>query len=452
MAKTSALSRFTPDGKFLLKLDRSLTLHDLGGKLLKNFGDTGIGAGTGEQAQWAHLSADGRYAVVLARDMANPPQIGVAIFERQPLPVGAVAPVITAQPLSQTVALGTSATLAVAAGGTGPLAYQWRKSGAEIFGANSAVLVIAGASVSDAASYTCSVTNGAGSARSAAAIVAVTAPSATSPARLSNLAVRTTTGPGAPLIVGFVVGGAGTIGNKPLLLRGAGPALTALGVPGALADPRLALFRDATQLASNDNWEGNAAVAALGAQLGAFAFASAGSRDAALVALPDTGGYTVQITSADTTSGTALAEIYDASSAFSATEPRLINVSARSEVGGVNGPLIAGFVVAGPVARAVLIRAVGPGLAQFGVKTALADPRLTLFSGSTPLASNDNWYEAPNAVAIAAASIQVGAFRLPTSSRDAGLLLTLPAGSYTAQVSGADGATGSALVEVYEVP
>lgn len=451
MAKQAAAARFTSDGKYLLTLNRNFELRDLAGKLLRSFGETGIGAASEEQSQWVHVSANGRYAILLARDMASPPQTGIVIFERQAA-AGAVAPLITAQPLSQTVASGTSATLMVAAEGSGPLAYQWRKGGVDVFGANSPALVIGEASAGDAASYVCTVSNAAGAATSAAAVVRVVAASATNPARLSNLAVRTTAGPGAPLIVGFVVGGAGTVGNKPLLIRGVGPSLSALGVQGALTDPRLALFRDATQLASNDNWAGDAAVASLGAELGAFALAGPTSRDAALAAFPDTGGYTVQLSSVDETNGTALAEIYDASTAFSVTEPRLVNLSARSEVGGARGALIAGFVVAGPVARTVLIRAIGPGLAQFGVRSALSDPRLTLFSRSTPLAANDNWYEAPNAVAVMAATIQIGAFRLPTTSADAGLLLTLPPGSYTAQVSGAEGATGSALVEVYEVP
>jgi hypothetical protein len=383
--------------------------------------------------------------------MLNPPQTGIAIFERQAVP-GAVPPIVVQQPLSQTVVIGGSATIVAGAGGTEPIAYQWRKGGADIVGANSAALVVIGAAATDAGSYSCVMSNAAGSVVSAAAVISVAAANPTNPARLANLAVRTTAGPGAPLIVGFVVGGPSAVGNKPLLLRGVGPSLTALGVAGALADPRLALFRDATQLASNDNWAGDVTVAALSAQVGAFAFSGPASKDAALVALPDLGGYTVQITGGDATSGSTLAEIYDASSAYSATEPRLMNVSARSEVGGANGTLIAGFVVAGSVGRTVLIRAIGPGLAQFGVRAVLADPRLTLFSGSTPLASNDNWYEAPNAVAMAAASTQVGAFRVPANSLDAGLLLTLPAGSYTAQVSGAGGASGAALVEVYDVP
>lgn len=445
LTKTTGLSRFTPDGKYLLQLDRTFTLHDLAGKLLKSFGDTGI-----DSSQWAYLSASGRYAIQLARDLPSPSQTGVVIFERQT--AAAVPPAISAQPLAQAIASGTNATLLVTAEGPGPLAYQWRRNGADLSGANSPALVLASASATDAASYTCTVSNPAGIATSAAAVVTVATPSATNPARLSNLAVRATTGPGAPLIVGFVVGGVGTAGNKPLLLRGVGPSLTKFGVTGVLADPRLALFRDGQQLAGNDNWDGNATVTALGTQLGAFSLDGPTSRDAALVAFPDTGGYTVQVTGADATSGTALAEIYDGSTAFSATESRLINVSARTEIGASTGPLIAGFVVAGPVARTVLIRAVGPSLAAFGVRNAVADPRLTLFRGATALLSNDQWYDAPNAVALATAAAQVGAFRLPPTSADAGLLITLPPGNYTVQVAGPENATGSVLVEVYEVP
>jgi hypothetical protein len=451
MAKLTGPSRFTPDGRFLLKLDRNFTLHDLGGKQLRDFGATGINASGTEPPQWLYVTASGRYAVALARDMASPLQTGIAIFERQSA-TGIVAPAITSQPTAMTVATGTNATLLVNAVGSGPLAYQWKKGGVDIPGANAAALVIGPATTADAASYACTVTNAAGAVTSNAATIAATRATSANPVRLSNLAVRTTAGPGAPLIVGFVVGGAGASGNKSLLLRGMGPSLGALGVAEALADPRLALFHDTTELAVNDNWGGDATVAALSARLGAFAFSGPTSKDAALAALPDTDGYTVQIASADGSSGTTLAEIYDASETFTAAEPRLINVSARGEVGGANGPLIAGFVIEGPVARTVLIRGVGPGLAQFGVKTALTDPRLTLFSGSTTVATNDNWYDAPNAMATGAAATQVGAFRLPPTSPDACLLLTLPAGSYTAQVAGPEGAAGSVLVEVYEVP
>ena len=48
--------------------------------------------------------------------------------------------------------------------------------------------------------------------------------------------------------------------------------------------------------------------------------------------------------------------------------------------------------------------------------------------------------------------MQVGAFALPTASRDAAILMTLMPGSYSAQVSGVNNISGMAIVEVYEVP
>ena len=147
-----------------------------------------------------------------------------------------------------------------------------------------------------------------------------------------------------------------------------------------------------------------------------------------------------------------LAEIYDRTSAFNADSPRLTNLSARYDTGGAAGPLAAGFVVAGPAARTVLIRGIGPALTQFGVANALTDPQLVLFRDNTIVATNDNWFDAPNSVALVSATAQVGAFALPPSARDAALLLSLPPGNYTAQVRAPGGTAGNALVEIYEVP
>jgi hypothetical protein len=95
----------------------------------------------------------------------------------------------------------------------------------------------------------------------------------------------------------------------------------------------------------------------------------------------------------------------------------------------------------------LLIRAVGPALSGFGVGDALADPTITLYSGSTALATNDNW-----ATVDAATMTAVGAFALPLGSKDAVIVATLPAGAYTAVVSGVGNSTGTALVELYVVP
>jgi hypothetical protein len=128
--------------------------------------------------------------------------------------------------------------------------------------------------------------------------------------------------------------------------------------------------------------------------------------------------------------------------------PPIINIATRGTVGG-SAVLTAGFVTT-TAAKVLLIRAVGPTLGALGVDGVQSDPVLTLFSGSSVIAQNDNWGSAPNAVDITAASAQVGAFALSAGSRDAVLLVTLEPGAYTAQVTGL-GPTGDGLVEVYEV-
>ena len=110
----------------------------------------------------------------------------------------------------------------------------------------------------------------------------------------------------------------------------------------------------------------------------------------------------------------------------------------------------------GAVPKRVLIRGVGPTLADFGVAGTLADPQLALVNNlSAVIATNDNWgtpigTAAADAAQIYAAATAVGAFALTPGSKDATLLLNLAPGAYTVQVSGP--ATGTALVEVYEVP
>jgi hypothetical protein len=366
-----------------------------------------------------------------------------------PARLSVVAPLtVNTQPRAQQVELGRALTLSAAATGAGPITYQWRKDGAILAGATNATLTIASASTVDAATYDVVISDGVSRVTTAAVDVA-TFPAA----RISNLSIRSRTGPGAQtLIVGFVIGGASTLGAKPLLLRGAGPALAAFGVTDPLADPRLELFAGSTRLAENDNWAGNALVTSAGTRVGAFGFGAA-SADAALYQeIGDAGIYSVQITGAGAAQGVALAEVYDASNpdTFSVNARRLVNISARTEVGTGGSILIAGFTVSGRNGRTLLIRGVGPSLSGFGVSGALADPKLELYDGAAvKLFENDNWSSASGIADVAAT---VGAFPLPPNSRDAALLATLPAGNFTVQVSGVANTTGTALVEIYEVP
>lgn len=275
----------------------------------------------------------------------------------------------------------------------------------------------------------------------------VAAPLSAQETRLSNVAVRTSTGGGDTLITGFTIGPGPT---KRVLIRAVGPTLTEFGVPGALTDPRLEVYNAAgTRIAENDNWTTDNA--AIFAAVGAFPLNSA-SKDAALVIDLPSGGYTVHVTGIGS-SGQALVEVYEVSGGVT----RLVNLSTRANVGTGANIIIPGISVApGAGTRRLLVRAVGPSLGAFGVPGTLADPKLELFSGSNKIAENDNWGSpvgvvAADAATLAAAFANNGAFPLAAGSRDAALLINLAAGGYTLQVSGVGNTTGAALVEVYDL-
>ena len=200
-------------------------------------------------------------------------------------------------------------------------------------------------------------------------------------------------------------------------------------------------------VAANDNWLAGDATA-MGA-VGAFPL-TVGSADAALVATLAPRGYTTPVSTPGNGTGITLIECYDGAPAD--TSVRLVNASARAFAGTGDDVLIPGFVIAGEGTVRLLVRAVGPGLAAFGVPGALADPQLTLYKSSEVLATNDNWSDAANPAEIVNATVAAGGFALVSGSKDAALVVTLGAGAYTALVSGVGGTTGTALVEVYLVP
>jgi hypothetical protein len=137
----------------------------------------------------------------------------------------------------------------------------------------------------------------------------------------------------------------------------------------------------------------------------------------------------------------------------SALPTQFINISTRANVGTGSSIAIAGFVISGSANEEVLIRGIGPTLAQFLQGGVLAQPVLTLFnSAGTQVATNTGWGTNTNVSQISAAFTATGAFPLPSGSADSALLLSLAPGSYTAEVSGLNNTTGIALVEVYEVP
>jgi GH35 family endo-1,4-beta-xylanase len=133
--------------------------------------------------------------------------------------------------------------------------------------------------------------------------------------------------------------------------------------------------------------------------------------------------------------------------------PRLANLATRAQAGGAAGPLVAGFVIQGAAGaeKTVLVRGVGPALAGFGLAGALARPVLTVFREGQPIATNTGWSTAATPAEIAATATGAGAFALTPNSADSALLLRLAPGAYTAQITAADGGAGLALVEAYEI-
>ena len=273
------------------------------------------------------------------------------------------------------------------------------------------------------------------------------------PARIVNLSARANVGTGGnALIAGFVISGTGT---KNVLLRGIGPTLSLapFNVPGALALPTLTLANttgaSVSTVATVAAWGGSSTLVNAFAAVAAFPLAATSADSAILQVLP-VGSYTSTITGINSTTGVALAEIYDASAQPASSG--LVNISARANVGSGANVLIAGFVVEGSQNATVLLRGVGPtlGLAPFNVPGALSQPQIILYNSTgAELGGSQGW---GGSAVLSAAFTKVGAFALPANSADAAMISVLPPGSYTVQLSGQNGTTGVGLVEVYLIP
>lgn len=124
---------------------------------------------------------------------------------------------------------------------------------------------------------------------------------------------------------------------------------------------------------------------------------------------------------------------------------QLLNISTRMQVGTGDHVLIAGFIVTGSEAKKVIVRGIGPSLASSNIAGVLQDPVLELYDASgQSLATNDNW-QTDQAEQIRETGVA------PNHEREAALVRTLPAGSYTVALRGAGATSGVGLVEVYDI-
>lgn len=241
------------------------------------------------------------------------------------------------------------------------------------------------------------------------------------------------------MIAGFIIQGGG---QKKVIVRGLGPSLSKSGVATPVQDPTLEL-RDSNgaMLRSNDNWQSSQSV-----EIIATGIAPEDPRESALISTLDPGAYTAQLRGKSGPNGSGfgigLIEVYDLDSQPSST--RLANLSTRGEVALGDNALIGGFILINK-ATSIVVRAIGPSLAQHGVAGVLADPALELRdSQGSLLAANDDWRSSQQE-AITATGLA------PTNDAESAVAANLVPGSYTAVVRGVNNKTGIALVEVYSL-
>jgi N-acetylneuraminic acid mutarotase len=272
--------------------------------------------------------------------------------------------------------------------------------------------------------------------------------------QLGNISTRVFVQTGDNVVIGgFIVQGTQT---KRVIIRAIGPELSQYGVPNALANPTLELHgATGALIASNDNWIttviGGIITSDQLVDIRNSGHAPTDWRESAIIADLPAGNYTAIVRGVNNMTGVALVEVYDLSPE---TNSILDNISTRGFVQTGEDVMIGGFIVQGTAAKRVIVRAIGPGLTQYGVPNVLANPTLELHDGTGALiASNDNWQHTIIGGIITAG--QVAAIQdsghAPADGRESAIIADLPAGNYTAIVRGVNNTTGVALVEVYDL-
>jgi glucose/arabinose dehydrogenase len=258
-----------------------------------------------------------------------------------------------------------------------------------------------------------------------------------------NISVRGLVGTGNDVLFsGFINSGTAP---KKVILRGMGPSLQQSGVTGTLADPFLELHgSDGSLITSNNNWKENSAQAQT--DITNNQLAPPNDAESAIVSTLQPGNYTAILKGQGNGTGVGLVEVYDVDQASAS---RLANISGRATVLTGNNVLFAGFIVGNNIGAAkVVIRGLGPSLAQAGVTTPLLDPTLEVRdTNATLVMANDNWQEnASQAAQVSASGLA------PSNPLESAVATSLLPGNYTAVVAGKNGGTGIGVVEVYNLP
>lgn len=261
-------------------------------------------------------------------------------------------------------------------------------------------------------------------------------------AKMINVSTRAVVGNGDEVLIGgFAVGGSE---DKTVLVRALGPSLELYGVRDPLASLKVTLFRGKVALAENSGWRLRPDFE----QVIETGFAPKSDLEPAILMTVTPGLYTAVVESTDDARGVSLVEVYDVGD----TGPHLVNLSTRGYVGTGEEVLIGGFVIGGRenLTKRILIRALGPSLAEFGVSGAMYDPAMTLYDESgVVLLENDDWDKSNLQDVIA----ELG--YAPEVRRESAMILDLTPGLYTVVVRPFENTEGQkpgvGLVEAYEI-
>jgi hypothetical protein len=262
------------------------------------------------------------------------------------------------------------------------------------------------------------------------------------PAQLQNISTRLRVQTGENVgIAGFIV-----TGNDPkrVVVRGIGPSLRADGgaFAGRLEDPTLELFdQNGNFIVGNDNWRDSQQEAIQQSGL-----APEDDRESAILRTLSPGAYTVVLRGKAETSGVGLVEAYDLETSGNS---KLANISTRGFVETGDAVLIGGFIVGRQTgATNVIVRALGPSLAERNVPQPLQDPMLELVNANGQVInSNDDFNTATSAQRTEVQNRGLA----PKDNRESALFQNVTPGNYTAIVRGKNDTTGNGLVEVYNV-
>jgi hypothetical protein len=253
-----------------------------------------------------------------------------------------------------------------------------------------------------------------------------------------NLSTRGNVGSGEDsLIGGFIITGPTA---KELIVRALGPSLgdSDPSLTDTVADPFLSLYDSSGNLiVANDNWQSDPQAA----QIAAKHLDPAYAEEAATLQFLAPGAYTFVVNDKNKGAGLGLVEAYDLTPSSGS---ELANLSTRGLVGTDDDVLISGVIVGDLDSATVCIRALGPSLTA--LSNPLPNPALAVYDANgTVLGGNNDWIEDPNAAEIETVGLA------PHNPVEAATLLHLPAGAYTAIVTGVDGISGSGLVEFYNL-